>query len=262
MKKWIFNVILGVLIAGIVACLAALGFYYWDSYAQANRYNELADLRPDISRDESAQKSELVEAVDPRTGQIRMVLPEFKELFEMNGDIVGWLTVPGVDVDYPVMQTPDDPEYYLRRNFDKQHSTRGCLFVHADADVFAPSDNVTIFGHRMQDKTMFGQLKNYKKAAFRDTYPYVYFDTLTERHTYEIVMVFQVTVTGKKGFLYYENIDFADEAAFDAFIDKCRSYALYETDVDVSYGDKLLCLSTCDYYKQDGRLVVLTKRIQ
>jgi sortase B len=203
-----------------------------------------------------------VEATHPETGEIRMVLPEFKELFELNGDIVGWMSIPGTKIDYPVMQTPDDAEYYLDRNFDKKSSQRGCLFVHGDADVFAPSDNVTVFGHHMRDGSMFAQLDKYKKKSFWEANRYVYFDTLTERNTYEIVMVFRATVTGKKGFLYHEYIDFADAESFDAFLDKCHSLAMYETGVEAAYGDKLLCLSTCEYSQQDGRLVVVAKRIE
>ena len=258
MKKWIFPAIMGVLILGMVACGVVLALYYLDAYSQESRYEALSELHPEVSR---AEESELVEAIDPRTGEIRMVLPEFKELFEMNGDTVGWMNIPGTKVDYPVMQTPEDAEYYLDRNFDKKRSQRGCLFVHADADVFTPSDNVTVFGHHMRDGSMFAQLDKYKKKAFRDEHPYVYFDTLTERHTYEIVMVFRATVTGKKGFLYYENIDFSGKENFDAFIEKCQSLSLYDTDVQVSYGDKLLCLSTCEYSQKDGRLVVMAKRI-
>ena len=259
MKKWIFRLIMGVLIAGMVACLVVLGVYFWDSYAQESRYDELAQLRPDISRDSD---TDLVEIIDPVTGEAIYMLPEFKDLYELNNDIVGWLTIPGTKVDYPVMQTPEEPEYYLNRNFDKKRSQRGCLFVHAEADVFATSDNVTIFGHHMRDGSMFAQLDKYKKASFRDAHPYVYFDTLTERNTYEVVMVFRATVTGSKSFLYYENIDFADQAAFDAFMGKCRSLSLYDTDVEVAFGDKLLCLSTCEYSQKDGRLVVVAKRIE
>ena len=100
MKKWIFRLIMGVLIAGIVACLVVLGVYFWDSYAQESRYDELAQLRPDISRDSD---TDLVEIIDPVTGEAIYMLPEFKDLYELNSDIVGWLTIPGTKVDYPVM---------------------------------------------------------------------------------------------------------------------------------------------------------------
>lgn len=278
MKKWMYNFFLFIFLAVFVVSGVMLGLYYWDAHTQQSRYNELAQMRPatntrpvptqaiipDETEAETAptvEEPQTVEVTDPKTGERRQILVEFAELYQLNSDIVGWMTIPGINVDYPVMQTPEDPEYYLHRNFDKENNSRGCLFVDTQCDVFAPSDNVTIYGHHMRDGTMFGQLDKFRKANFREENPYIYFDTLTELHTYEIMAVFLTTASVGEGFSYHAFVDAQTPEEFDKFVDRCKRMALYDTGVDAQYGDKLICLSTCEYSQTNGRLVVVAKQV-
>ena len=276
MKKSLYNILIFIFAAVFIVSAVAVGMYYWDARVEQSRYNELSQLRPaDVPRPlpkepdsgeetvppQTQPQSELVEVTDPKTGQTRLVLPEFAELYTMNSDIVGWMSIPYIEVDYPVMHTPEDPEYYLRRNFDKEKNTRGCLFIQAECDVFAPSDNITIYGHRMRDGTMFGKLNKFRKKSYRDENPYIFFDTLTERHTYEILSVFLTTASVGEGFRYHAFVEAETEAEFDAFIKQCKKLALYDSGVQAQYGDKLICLSTCEYSQTNGRLVVVAKRV-
>lgn len=251
-----------------------VGMYYWDAHTQESRYKDLAQLRPTtnarpvpdgtVSADDAVSTStepKTVEVTDPKTGETRQILAEFAELYQMNSDMVGWLKIPAIEVDYPVMYTPEDPEYYLRRNFDKEKNTRGSLFIQSGCDVFAPSDNITIYGHHMRDGTMFGRLNKFRKASFRNENPYIYFDTLTELHTYEIMSVFLTTASVGEGFSYHAFITAENETQFNKFVAQCKKLALYDTGVDAQYGDKLICLSTCEYSQVNGRLVVVAKRV-
>ena len=274
MKKWMYNLCVFIFAAVFIVSGVVLGLYYWDAQTQEGRYEELSNLRPTVNvRPDPVQtapeeevppteaKLKKVEVTDAKTGETRVVLEEFGELYQMNSDIVGWMKIPGVDVDYPVMHTPDNPEFYLRRNFDKEKNTRGCLFIQKECDVFAPSDNITIYGHHMRDGSMFGKLDKYRKAAFREENPYIYFDTLTELHTYEVMAVFLTTASVGEGFSYHRFVNAASEAEFDKFVDQCQKLALYDTGIDAQYGDKLICLSTCEYSQTNGRLVVVAKRV-
>lgn len=278
MKKWMYNIFVFIFAAVFIVSGVMVGLYYWDAYQQQNRYKDLSQMRPvtnlrpaptqAIPPDETAVDTEptvtepkTVEVTDPKTGEKRRILTEFAELYQMNSDIVGWLSIPGIGVDYPVMHTPEDPEYYLRRNFDKEKNNRGCLFVEAACDVFAPSDNITIYGHHMRDGSMFGQLDKYRKSKFRQENPYIYFDTLTELHTYEVMAVFLTTASVGEGFSYHAFVDAETEEEFDKFVDRCQKLALYDTGIDAEYGDKLICLSTCEYSQTNGRLVVVAKRV-
>ena len=269
-----YNLFICIFAAVFAVSGVMVGLYYWDAHVQQSRYEDLAQLRPTanprpaptqpIPEDETQTQPaepQMVEVTDPKTGETRRILPEFAELYQLNSDIVGWMSIPAIEVDYPVMYTPEAPEYYLRRNFDKEKSTRGCLFVQAGCDVFAPSDNITIYGHKMRDGTMFGQLSKFRKASFREENPYIYFDTLTELHTYEIMAVFLTTASVGEGFPYHAFVNAETEEEFNKFVDKCQKLALYDTGVDAQYGDKLICLSTCDYSQTNGRLVVVAKRV-
>lgn len=278
MKKWLYNTLI-IIFAGVF--LVSGGFlaaYFIDGYNQQNRYSELASLKtesttprplptePDATHSTDEEITEptapvMVEVTDPKTGQTRLVLPEFAALYEMNSDLIGWLKIPGTVVDYPVMHTPADPEHYLHRNFDGENSKRGCLFIQADCDAFTPSDNIIIYGHHMRDGSMFGQLEKYQKKAFQEENPYIYFDTLEGLHTYEIMSVFLTTASVGEGFPYHTYVDLEDEAVFNSFVEKCQKLSLYKTGVDAQPGDKLICLSTCEYSQVNGRLVVVAKRV-
>ena len=274
LKKWMYNACVFIFATVFIVSGVMVGLYYWDAHTQQSRYEDLSQMRPvtnprptpsaslpDNETKPIAPETKMVEVTDPKTGETRKILAEFAQLYQMNSDIIGWMSIPAIEVDYPVMYTPEDPEYYLRRNFDKEKNTRGCLFVQSGCDVFAPSDNITIYGHRMRDGTMFGQLNKFRKASFRNENPYIYFDTLTELHTYEILSVFLTTASVGEGFSYHAFIDAADEAEFDKFVAQCKKLALYDTGVDAQYGDKLICLSTCEYSQTNGRLVVVAKRV-
>ncbi len=274
MKKWMYNALIGVFAAVFLVSAVFLGVYFWDSHRQASRYHDLSQLRveentrPPIPQTQQTAQTEpappapvTVEVTDPKTGETRVVLKEFVQLYQMNCDMVGWLTIPGTDIDYPVMQTPDRTDYYLKRNFDKEYSARGCLYARETCDVFTPGDNVTIYGHRMRDGSMFARLDKYMEKAFFQENPYIYFDTLQEMHTYKILSVFLTSATAGQGFAYHTFEKATNAEEFDAFVDRCKALSLYDTGVDAEYGDKLITLSTCEYSQTNGRLVVVAKRI-
>lgn len=263
-NSWIFTALIILFAGTFLVSGVMLGLYYFQGQAQESRYQELSELLPTVARPLPPAEGETVPtepAPETVTLDGRQLMPRFLQLYQLNPHIVGWLSIPGTKVNYPVMQTPDDPEYYLKRNFDKKSSGRGCLFAQADADVFAPSDNVTVYGHHMKDGSMFGSLDKFKKKAFFAEHPYIYFDTLEENHTYQILAVFKTTVSQGEGFHYHNFVDAADAEEFDAFVSKCKKLAYYDTGVEATYGDKLITLSTCEYSQENGRLVVVAKRV-
>lgn len=272
MKKWMYNTLIIIFGAVFLVSAGYLVWYFVDANQQSSRYGELDQMRtqettprPTIDEEtdivyESTDPI-LVEVTDPETGETVTILSDFAQLYTMNNDIVGWLSIPGTEISYPVMQTPDSVDYYLKRNFDKEYSARGCLYAREVCDVVTPSDNITIYGHHMRDGSMFAGLDAYTDQAFFEENPYIYFDTLTQLHTYKIVAVFKTTATVGEGFAYHHFVNAANEGEFNEFIDTCKDLALYDTGVDAQYGDKLITLSTCEYSRTNGRLVVVAKRI-
>ena len=203
----------------------------------------------------------LVGVTDPSTGEKVYMLPEFAELYTLNRDIVGWMTLEGTNLNYPVMHRPEDVDYYLNRDYYGEYSYRGCFYLQEVCSLDPHSDNVTIYGHNMSDGTMMAALHKYKKQDFWEEHKTITLNTLTEYREYEIVAVFRASVSVDTGFLYNLFVNAEDEAEFDAYIDKCKSLAFYDTGVDAQYGDKLITLSTCDRSITNGRLVVVAKLI-
>lgn len=273
MKKWIYNALLILFALVFVVSGGLLARYYIDAHNQSSRYEDLSSLHdvqltprpaPTVpSSDAQTQPTEpaLVEVTDPDTGETLQILPEFAALYKLNSDIVGWLKIPGTVIDYPVMQTPDSPDYYLERNFDRENNSHGCIYAREQCDVFAPSDNVTLYGHHMRDGSMFAQLDKYRDPQFRQENPYIYFDTLTQLRTYEVMAVFVTTASIGEGFYYHAFVDAQTPEEFDQFVHQCQALSLYDTGVTAGYGDKLICLSTCEYSQTNGRLVVVAKQI-
>jgi sortase B len=181
------------------------------------------------------------------------------KIYEQNNDFVGWLKIFGTDVDYPVVQTPDDPEYYLRRNFSKEYSVPGTLFASDISDIERPSAVILIYGHHMKNGTMFGPLMKYAKKSFYEDHRFLRFDTLRERRCYEIVNVFKISIG--EDFHYYNYADFTDEADYNYFRDEIATRSLYDTGASAEFGDEFIMLSTCEYSQKNGRLVVLAKRV-
>ena len=192
-----------------------------------------------------------------------VILNKYAGLYEENSDFTGWLSIEGMKINYPVMQCGDD-EYYLHHDFYGNEDKYGCLYVRERADLNTPGTNVVIYGHNMRDGSMFGDLDFYKDEAFYEEHSIITFDTLYEERSYEIVAVFLSRVYGEdeEVFKYYVFYEARTPEEFQDFYENIKSMSLYDTKVTAEYGDTFITLSTCAYHVEDGRLVVVAKRIK
>lgn len=269
MKKVLFTAVVLLLVAAFGVSAFMVGNYLIEGKQQADRYNELSNIaanaqtKPtETANTEAAAPSETTaETTESAAPTEPGILPGYKDIYEMNDHVVGWIKMEGTKMDYPVMQTPDDPNFYLYRDFDKNNSKRGSIYAWEAADINEPSDNITLFGHNMADGSMFACLGNYTNKAAWDNNSLIFFDTLTEYHTYKIFAVFKTSANVGQGFSYHKFVDAANQEEFDEFVSTCKKLAFYETGVTPVYGDKLICLSTCEYTLDNGRLVVAAVRI-
>lgn len=266
-----------VLILIIVLCAVLIGAKLITDARDKNDYDSLSaekdKLAADVTRPPvpaETQPTETTEPTETLPEQTDPTIPpniddtvlfEYQFLYEANRDMVGWIEIEGTSINYPVVQTPKDPNFYLRRNFYKEDATCGTIYAREACDINLPSDNVVLYGHNMRNGTMFADLHKYKSKSFWEDHRYVYFDTLNEYHTYEIFAVFKTTADLTKGFTYHIYDTFATEADFNQYVSTCKNIDLYETGVTPTYGEKLLTLSTCDKSIEDGRLVVVCRRV-
>ena len=198
----------------------------------------------------------------PTEPTAQTILPEYLPFFEQNPDLVGWIEVPGTKINYPVVQSmPDNKDFYIDHDFMGRPRGAGAIYVRESCDVFMPSDNVTIYGHHMKDMTMFAGLDYYWEKSWWETHQTFTFDTIFEHHTYQVFAVFRTSANIGEGFSYHQFENAATEKEFDLFVDTVKTLSRYDTGITPQYGDKLVCLSTCEYSMNNGRLVVVAKRI-
>lgn len=250
-KHSVKRVILKIL---IVICALVFAFsafmiyrYYNDGNKSKQQFESLSQMLPEVQKGEAA---------DSRTASER-----YSVLYGQNSDFIGWVKIVGTTLDYPVMQTRDNEEYYLRRGFDKNYNYHGTPFIDADS-VVGVSDNIIIYGHNMLDNTMFAALEKYKSKSYYLEHKHIQFDTLWEYGTYEIIAVIRSTPKMEKEFKYYGLTNAWSEEHFNEYISGVKENALYSTDSTAQYGDKLLTLSTCEYTVDGGRLAVIAKKIE
>ena len=99
------------------------------------------------------------------------------ELYKINNDIVGWIRIDNTSIDYPVMQTRDRPNFYLRKNFYKQYSYWGTPYLAENCDI-EKSDNLIIYAHHINGSKMFGEIEKYKRKEFYQNHKYIDFCTM------------------------------------------------------------------------------------
>ena len=264
MKKTLFTVTVLLLVAAFGISAFMVGNYLLDGKKQAERMDDLSQI-VSVAQTEAATTEATTEGTTETTQPTETtaggMLPGYKDIYEQNNDTVGWIKMEGTKINYPVLQTPDDPNYYLYRDFDKKDSKRGSIYAWGEADINKPSDNITLFGHHMADGSMFAALNNYTSKDAWDKNNLIFFDTLNEYHTYKIFAVFKTSANVGEGFSYHKFVDAADEKAFNDFVSTCKKLSFYDTGITPVYGDKLICLSTCEYTLDNGRLVVAAVRI-
>ena len=208
---------------------------------------------------ESSVGGEPAELIEPTP---RTILPEYAELAAQNEDFYGWVYIEDTPIDYPVMYTPEDPEYYLHRAFDRSYSFSGVPFM--GGSCFEGCVNPILYGHDMRNGTMFAALLKYADEAFWMEHPVVQFDTLYEHGTYEVMAAFRSRVykASEKGvFRYYDYYDLTDPELFDEYVEQVQKAALYDTGITAEYGDELRTMSTCAYHTDDGRFVIVARRV-
>lgn len=249
--------VIAIIIAILLLCVA--GFCAYLLIHNQQQKAEQKEMFATIAEKVDAAESELGDLEQISNADEAQLLEVYRELHGYNSDFVGWIRVPGTEINYPVMQSPDELNFYLRRNFEKEYSNLGTPYLQENCDI-RTCDNLIIYSHHMLDGGMFSDLELYKKRKFFQQHKYVRFDTLDELGLYEIMAVVITTAYQSDSFQYYNYIE-NNELTFNTYVQECKQRALYDTGIDAEYGDKLVTLSTCEYSNDNGRLIVVAKKI-
>lgn len=214
---------------------------------------------------EVTEPSTVVTEPTETTQPVKTLLDKISGVYNRNKDVVGWIQIDDTSINYPILQRKSEKDYYLYRNFYGNQDKHGCIYARETCDMVEPTDVITIYGHYMSDGTMFHDIHKYYgygySRTFFDTHPYIYLANLYEEHTYQVVCLFKTSGTYGEGFPFHLYDDFADEAEYEEFINGVRGLAIYDSGIETQYGDTFICLSTCEYSIENGRLVLVAKRI-
>ena len=221
-----------------------IGSYLYDGYS-SRALNE--GLRKEYHQLRCADPADPGDPGDPTD--------PFKSLLGMNKDVVGWIKIPGTEIDYPVVQTEDN-EFYLKHNLKKERSSRGSIFMDYRNSNDEKDHNTIIYGHNMKDGCMFAGLSAYKDRSFYADHAFIEYDSLQQTMRWQI---FSVYLTEPNSDLL--QVSFINDVEYAQYLDMVKSRSKYETDVKVTKDDKILTLVTCSYEFKNARLVIHAKRV-
>lgn len=244
---------------GIVASVWSLGKPFLEEYRSEQKFEKLkqeslvAFTEDDIMEDIPMSMENTPKSIEN----------PYENIFSQNEDMVAWLVVEDTVIDYPVMQTMRNEEYYLHRDFYGKPDKSGCLLLDTDSTLYdsAATSNLIIHGHNMKLGTMFGSLDQYNELDYWQEHQYIDLYTKNELREYQVIAVFysQVYYPEDQVFKYYNFFHADTEESFADFYNNIKTLSLYDTGVEAQLGDQFLTLSTCAYHVEEGRFVVVCK---
>lgn len=265
-KRKIISIAL--LVVGIICLIGAIVLFVY--YISIDRQTE-EDLEAfrlsakesitTVARDISSLKDDIIDNVSENANAA--VPNPYTDSFLANEDMTAWLVVPGTNIDYPVMWTPWDENYYLYRDFDKKDNANGSLILDTDSSLDPLTTNLIIHGHNMKSGAMFGNLTDFEDEDYYKDHNQIILYTKECQKNYEIIAVFRSQVYKKTDdvFKFYKFFQANTEEEFNDFYDNIKDLSIYDTGVTAKFGDNFITLSTCVYHVTNGRFVVVAKEV-
>ncbi|MDZ5254350.1 class B sortase [Clostridium sp. LIBA-8841] len=215
-------------------------------YTDSNNYESLRTLSP---LSDSATNTDPEESEKDAKNE--------KNLKDINPDYKFWIKVDGTNIDFPVVQGEDN-NFYLHRNFNKEKSFSGSIFVDSENDLNNDT-NIVIYGHNMRNDTMFAQMKHFKNENFFNTNKYITLYRDGKKLNFEI---FSVYLSNAKDLESQIKLNFPNEASYEAYLKEQVDKSLFKrADMDLKPDNKILTLVTCGYEFDDARIVVVAKEV-
>lgn len=189
----------------------------------------------------------------------------FLQANQINSEVISWISIENTQISYPLLQTMDN-SYYLTHNYKNEVSNYGSIFLHKNSVLTNEFSNLVIYGHNMKDNSqMFSSLLNYQNKDFYEGHKTIRITTGDKEYVYEVFAVLKSKVYNNDEtnvFRYYSYIDLTSKDRFTEYIANCKKYQLYNTGISAVYGNQIISLITCEYSQENGRLVVIGKKVK
>lgn len=259
------GIVIGIFSVIIIACLISIFSQMYTEYKENESFENLSEIvtEEEIDPTITFKKPKLlkvsdcnndVEAESPVYYSTYYQPHSVSDLLSMNSDCFGWISISGTNINYPVMHTPSNPQKYLNRNFYGEHSYSGTPFL--DGRCSADSTNLIIYGHHMNNGTMFADLCNYTDYSYFTEHPTVVLETKDGAFAYSVFSVMKV----KSDDGWYKFLTTDLDKTYEKWVSYVKSKSLYNTEITPVYGQQILTLSTCYGNNQNDRILVLAVR--
>lgn len=265
------KIIRRIFIALAVVCAAAaiwFGLSLYKTMREYERGNEdlnqmyevMGGLPAPIPKEEK-EKMDLPELRAVEEEQKDQRLEGYAKLAAQNSDMIGWIRIEDTVIDYPVMQTPENPDFYLRKGFDKKYSAYGMVYMDASCSLTEESPNYVLYGHHMKNGSMFASIDNYESREYYEEHPVIGFDTLDSVRDYEVVAAFKLPASQVDNAFAYK-LAAKTEENYNALISYIKKNSFYDTGIIPKWPEQLVTLTTCEYTQRDGRFFVIARKIE
>lgn len=249
--------IISVILICVFVCVFLVSVYYvnriWTEQREsANLYTDLkesvTDYDPSDTADEDSGSQSESDTDD--AGQQDPVQIDFQKLRDINPDVVGWITIDGTVIDYPVVQGTDN-SYYLKHLFNGKWNSGGSIFMDCRVSGELSDRHMIVYGHHMKNGTMFSSLSGYKKQVFYNEHPTALF--IQENAIYQIEF-FAGYVSAVDSDAW--KVSFADDAEFEQWLYKVQTKSYFDSNIIPAVSDRIITLSTCSYEFENARFVL------
>ncbi|HOP11798.1 MAG TPA: class B sortase [Oscillospiraceae bacterium] len=261
-QKLMMNVLLVVCCAALIFSGAMIANNYIREHQDRNRVASDLSMFENPSVVSDPEEDPYKDIVFPAG-----ILEQLKPFYARNSELVGFLTIEGIDdFGYPIVQTGDNEKYY-RKNLDLKYSKEGTAFVDYTVNLNADSQNILIHGHNNKNGLMFGPLEHYNALLYGlDLYqkaPVIKFYTLTEVKEFKIVGFVVANIKWEDGPTFdFTQTDLTDPEVFAAFKEEVEARTVVDTGYYMEYGDTVMTLHSCCYYFSNVRFLVIARELR
>lgn len=267
-EKIKIGIVIGVFSVVIIACMVSIFSQVFTEYKENESFKNLAEIVTEESTGNDTEKEQFInpnllkvsDCDNDVQGESSMYFTTYyephsiSELISMNSECFGWISIAGTNINYPIMHTPSNPQKYLNKNFYGEYSYSGTPFL--DSRCSADSTNLIIYGHHMNNGTMFADLCNYTDYSYFTEHPIVVLETKDGVFAYSVFSVMKV----KSDDVWYKFTTVGTEKSYNSRIEYAKEKSIYDTEITPVYAQLILTLSTCCGYNQDDRILVLAVR--